>query len=160
MKTKFANCYNALAAAILSVLGFSSCDNEGGECLYGTPTSDYHFKGKVTAEDGTPIPGIKVVTLEDRHDDEGFRRVDSTLTDKDGNYETSTKESHSVTYALKDNTLKVSFEDIDGEENGGTFATDTAKGKELEAVQIKKGDGSWYAGEYEITANKTLKRKK
>ena len=66
MKVKFLHWYNALAATLLSLLGFSSCGSEIDEpCLYGSPTSSFHAKGNVTAEDGTPIKGIKAVVVED-----------------------------------------------------------------------------------------------
>lgn len=50
MKVKFLHWYNALAATLLSLLGFSSCGSENEEpCLYGSPTSSFHAKGNVTA---------------------------------------------------------------------------------------------------------------
>ena len=56
MKVKFLHWYNALAATLLSLLGFSSCGSEIDEpCLYGSPTSSFHVKGNVTAEDGLLI---------------------------------------------------------------------------------------------------------
>ena len=67
MKVKFLHWYNALAATLLSLLGFSSCGEIGNEepCLYGSPTSSFHAKGNVADEDGTPIKGIKAVVVED-----------------------------------------------------------------------------------------------
>lgn len=65
MKAKFFYWYNALAASLLSLLGFSSCGENGpwGDepALYGTPTASYEAKGNITAEDGTPVEGIKAI---------------------------------------------------------------------------------------------------
>lgn len=42
-----------LSATLLPVLGFAGCGNPGDSPdLYGTPTSDYQFKGRVTDADG------------------------------------------------------------------------------------------------------------
>lgn len=62
MKIRITNLYNVMAASLLSLLGFSSCDSEGGDepCLYGTPRATYNIKGKVIDTDGKPINGIKV----------------------------------------------------------------------------------------------------
>lgn len=65
MKAKFFNWYNALAASLLSLLGFSSCGENGpwGDepVLYGTPSTAFEAKGNITAEDGTPVEGIKAI---------------------------------------------------------------------------------------------------
>ena len=54
MKAKFFNWYNALAASLLSLLGFSSCGENGpwGDepVLYGTPSTAFEAKGNITAE--------------------------------------------------------------------------------------------------------------
>lgn len=50
--------------------------------------------------------------------------------------------------------------DEDGDANGGTFANDTVRNKEIVKKQTKKGDGNWMMGIYELTANKKLKKTK
>lgn len=92
MKVKFLHWYNALAATLLSLLGFSSCGELGTDepCLYGSPTSSFHAKGNVTAEDGTPIQGIKAVVVDDYGHDWAYR-IDSAYTDSKGNYVTKEK---------------------------------------------------------------------
>ena len=91
MKVKFLHWYNALAATLLSLLGFSSCGSEIDEpCLYGSPTSSFHAKGNVADEDGTPIKGIKAVVVED-YGNEGSYRMDSAYTDSKGDYVTKEK---------------------------------------------------------------------
>lgn len=162
MNRKINKLLNAVTASLLSLLGFSSCDNGifGGDepCLYGTPTSSYHFKGTVTNEKGTPVKGIKVVAQEVYDGD--TTRVDSTYTDSNGNYQTADKSVFSATGYVKEGRLFVSFEDVDGEDNGGEYETAKAVGSDISVKQIKKGDGSWDAGLYELTADKKLNKKK
>lgn len=159
MKVKFLHWYNALAATLLSLLGFSSC---GGDepCLYGTPTSSFHAKGNVTAEDGTPIQGIKAVVVDDYGHDRAYR-MDSAYTDSKGNYVTEEKSlDGTIAWIHKEKRLKVILEDVDGEANGGEFATDTIKSENITVKQVGKGDGDWYDGSFEVTANDKMKKKK
>lgn len=54
------SCWKWLSATLLPVLGFAGCGNPGDSPdLYGSPTSDYQFKGRVTDADGKPVEGIK-----------------------------------------------------------------------------------------------------
>lgn len=161
MKTKFRNFYRTLASALMPLLGFTACGNDDPYnylCLYGTPTSDYHVKGTVTDENGTPIKGIKVVM----HEMNGSYdyRADSTFTDADGCF--TSKELDAIGDLDNNNakkSLKVSLEDIDGEANGGTFATDTIHGDEMNVTRTKKGDGNWNRGSFELSATKKMKKK-
>lgn len=169
MKAKLNHWYNALAAFVLSLLGFSSCGGDGGSdmrVLYGTPTSSYHVKGNVTAEDGTPIKGIKAVLIVDEngYDERPYdaRRIvplDSAYTDSKGNYAT---EENSMTGTIDElkrkKILKVVFKDEDA--NGGEFATDTIQSEDITIQQVEKRDGAWNLGSYEVTANGKMKKKK
>lgn len=52
-----------LSATLLPVLGFAGCGNPGDSPdLYGTPTSDYQFKGRVTDADGHFVTNRKSST--------------------------------------------------------------------------------------------------
>lgn len=160
MKATFKHWYNAITAVIVSLLGFSSCGENGilgGNmmCLYGTPTSQFKVKGKVTSEDGTPIQGIKTV-LGEGYDNIIVYHKDSTFTDKDGNY---SFEGEKMTGIPSAKYMKITFEDVDGEANGGTFANDTIKKEEFVVKNTEKGDDDWDMGTYEVTANKKLKKK-
>ena len=160
MKTTFNHWYNVLAAFILSLLGFSSCDGIGGDepCLYGTPTCHYQLKGNVTTEDGTPIGGIKVVFNDE---EDSYRpRLDSAYTDTKGNYVTR-ENTHFPNFEdlKKKGKLKVILGDVDGEAHGGEFATDTIKSEDITIKQVGKGSG-WDEGVFEITANGKMKKKK
>lgn len=128
LKTKFFN-------YILVLLGFSastSCENViPVKCEYGTPTMDFEISGKVVNQESEPIQGIKVSC-------QIFTGPGTTtaITAEDGSFHISGK---AISPMLE-------FEDIDGPENGGEFASKT---EEIKVTQIKKGDGHWYMGEYE-----------
>lgn len=164
MKVKFLHWYNALAATLLTLLGFSSCSSENGgddyPVLYGSPTSSFHAKGNVTDEDGTPIRGIKAVVVEDYGHEESYR-LDSAYTDSKGNYVTDERSmSGTIDWVHKQKRLKVILEDVDGEANGGEFATDTIKSEDITVEQVGKGEGTWDWGTFEVTANGKMKKKK
>lgn len=162
MKVKLTHWYNWMTGVLLSLLGFSSCnkneiDDPGNNiCLYGTPTTHYIIKGKVTDTDGKPINGVKV----EANDTYGDRRrplTEPVYTDEKGEYSAN---GVGISSDGQGNILlEVTFEDVDGEANGGTFANDTVRGKDMTIEKVKNGDGAWNRGTYEITANKTMKRK-
>ena len=154
MKKKWISLYNGVLTAGLAALGFTSCDGIGnGAEEYGTPTVGYHVVGQVTDEAGNPIRGIKVTIAEifGQHP-EGIGKVDSIYTDAAGKYE-----SKALTSITLDK-VNVIMEDVDGEANGGTFANDTVKNEQIQRKQIKKGDGHWLQGIFELTADKKLKK--
>lgn len=143
---------------LLTMLGFSSCDNVmGNEYLYGCPTTTFQVKGCITAEDGTPIEGIKaVVGIDYNKDGSSIYHEDSAYTDRQGNYTID----HQYSGEDFDNKLlKILLEDVDGEAKGGSFANDTIKGDELTIEKTGDGDGRWIVGSYAVTANKKLKKK-
>ena len=122
----------------------------GGE-EYGTPTVDFHVVGQVTDAEGKPIEGIRVTTR-GYYDFNDGTMEQTTYTDKEGRY--ATKE---VTSGWIDPGMKVVFEDVDGEANGGLFAADSISSDAMAKEKVKKGDGNWYEGGYELTANAKLK---
>lgn len=163
MKVKLTHWYNWMTGVLLSLLGFSSCnkneiDDPGNNiCLYGTPTTHYIIKGKVTDTDGKPINGVKV-EANDTYDDRRRPLTDEPVyTDEKGEYSAN---AWGISSDGQGNILlEVTFEDIDGEANGGTFANDTVRGKDMTIEKVKNGEGAWNLGTYEITANKRMKRK-
>ena len=122
----------------------------GGE-EYGTPTVDFHVVGQVTDAEGKPIEGIRVTTR-GYYDFNDGTMEQTTYTDKEGRY--ATKEVKSIGI---DPGMKVVFEDVDGEANGGLFAADSISSDAMPKEKVKKGDGNWYEGGYELTANAKLK---
>lgn len=160
MKVRFYRWYNALLASLLTLLGYGCSSDEpldmyGTVVEYGVPTVRYSLKGMVTDEDGNPIKNIKASVKTGPYEDGTlYYPVDSTMTDAHGQFTIDN---------LRDGYLghhKLILEDIDGEENGGEFQSDTLSLDQLEPKQIEPSSGAWDAGKYELTANIRLKKKK
>ena len=152
MKKKWYRIANSSLSALLVLLGFEACTGmENGGEEYGTPTVDFHVVGQVTDAEGKPIEGIRVTTR-GYYDFNDGTMEQTTYTDKEGRY--ATKEVKSIGI---DPGMKVVFEDVDGEANGGLFAADSVSSDAMAKEKVKKGDGNWYEGEYELTANAKLK---
>lgn len=155
MKTKIYRLYGAVLSVLLSVLGFSSCSKEEMMEEYGSPHADFIMQGTVTDEQGNEINGI-LVSAEDYQDISDGRHwynLFSKKTDYYGEY-----------YLYFENVLgskytKLIVQDVDGEANGGEFASDTLDIDYESAEQIKKSDGNWYEGTFRITQNIQLKKK-
>ena len=135
MKAKITKFANWLLTAVLSLLGFSACDNGGMMLMYGTPTFDYQADGRVVDEEGTPIEGIRVkVTL----GDEWSTKIDGTQVEggvvhsgKDGLFTTKKFENIEI-YSL-------TAIDVDGEENGGEFETQEVRIDTMRPTYSKGG---------------------
>ena len=152
MKKKWYRIANSSLSALLVLLGFEACTGmENGGEEYGTPTVDFHVVGQVTDAEGKPIEGIRVTTR-GYYDFNDGTMEQTTYTDKEGRY--ATKEVKSIGI---DPGMKVVFEDVDGEANGGLFAADSISSDAMAKEKVKKGDGNWYEGGYELTANAKLK---
>ena len=152
MKKKWYRIANGALSALLVLLGFEACTGmENGGEEYGTPTVDFHVVGQVTDAEGKPIEGIRVTTR-GYYDFNDGTMEQTTYTDKEGRY--ATKEVKSIGI---DPGMKVVFEDVDGEANGGLFAADSVSSDAMAKEKVKKGDGNWYEGGYELTANAKLK---
>lgn len=154
MKIRLNHWYSAILASLISLLGFESCDSTGTE-EYGTPIVSYQVKGNVKGDTGSDLRGIQV-TIKSRNYRETQGR-DTAYTDANGNFEMKKLKTYGESY-LK-NELVVTFEDVDGEANGGTFEKDSLKGMQVTIVQKKKGE-HWYGGDFEVTADKKLKKQK
>jgi putative lipoprotein (rSAM/lipoprotein system) len=157
MKIKFTHWYNALLAALLALLGFDSCigENGGGTVEYGTPSVSFQVKGNVKSSDGKPIRGIRVIS-KIAHDKFSMN-VDTAYTDTDGNFES--KKLGEFSRGALEQELMTLYEDVDGKANG-EFEKDSLEGSKMIYKQTEKGEGNWYNGHYEVTADKTLKEKK
>ena len=150
MKKKWYKIAQRSLSALLVLLGFESCGSGDYPAEYGTPMVDFHIVGQVTDEAGKPIEGIQVTARGYYGYTDGSTET-TTQTDKNGYYKTSNIETIWI-----DPELKVVFEDIDGAANGGMFKKDSVMSDAMQRRQVKRGDGNWYQGEYELTANKTL----
>ena len=141
-----------VALLMLAVL-VSGCgdDPEPPSPQYGVPHIFYQVKGIVTDETGTPLTGVAVKLK----DDYGrfYMPLDSVVTDTEGAYATQVVEDANIHKGLV-----VIAEDVDGEANGGHFATDTLSLVDLNRRQVKVGDDDWDSGQWEVTGNFRLKK--
>ena len=134
--------YRILISGLLALLGFSA-----GSCFlhapeYGVPTATYKAKGVVVSEVGnTPIQGILAVLKYDR-DNEYV--MDTTFTNSNGSFSLE-----SYAFPRQNQKLYVVLTDVDGEDNGGSFAMKVVEA-DFTNVTLTGGDGHWYAGEAEI----------
>ena len=134
--------FSWLYTAVIALLGFAGCSDDPSSMadMYGVPTADYKYMGKVTDENGNPIKGINVVFQKHSYGDvapEVFR----IETDKNGRY--STDYIHWDTGGIS----QILYTDVDGEENGGHFEDKVAQTGYMKKEKTGAGDG-WYAGKY------------
>lgn len=110
--------------------------------MYGTPTAKFIIKGTVASlESDKPVEAIRV-----------YLPGDTTKTDAGGNY------TLIMNGFPKDQSISISFQDIDGTLNGEFENSDTtAVFKDPEYIN---GDGHWYRGETSKELNIKLKTKK
>jgi len=133
--------WKTIAAWLGSIVGLTSCDTIGiGMCMYGTPNADFDMNITVCDENDNPIQGIKATA-------EGEQELYS---DGKGVIKGSV---HSSAW------LGLYLQDVDGEANGGEFEPRRVNLEELNSKRIKKGDGSWYEGKYEVTGKVTMNKK-
>lgn len=133
---------------LLGVLGFSACGNNDAPVMYGAPSVDYTINGKVTNEAGNPIKGIQVASGDDILGDP---------------FNLQSAEDGSFVLERKDDTAAfgtIILTDIDGHDNGGLYKEKRVQIQSLPKKKIKDGDGKWYQGAYEITADIQLEENK
>lgn len=140
MKIKYLKLKNWLLVSLSGLLGFNLSCVRVDE--YGCPEANFNVKGKVTAPNGTPIPGIQV-----EMDSYGPRDT----TDADGQYSVT-----SMSFP-QTQTFNIAFSDIDSIENG-LYKNDTVP-VTFQRTEITGGDGHWYEGSATKTLNVTLQPK-
>lgn len=126
---------NWALSGLMALIGFSGCEKFGA-VEYGVPHADYEFSGKVTNEQGEPIPDIQV-KIHEKMENKFSHGLDSTRTDANGKYKMSfsnfpTKEYHLIAT------------DKDGKENG-SYLSDTTRVEITNDDFYKKGK-DWYNG--------------
>ena len=126
---------------LLCLIGYSgtvACSAGMVADEYGTPYASYEVKGKVTDENDQPITGISVEC--------GAFYTEPVYTGEDGSYEMSGT-------GFPRQKIEVAFVDVDGEENGGTFASRIVS---EEAVHVQDGQGSWDYGKFSVEVDVKL----
>lgn len=161
MKVRFYRWYNVVLSSLLTLLGYGCSvsdepmDMYGTVLMYGVPSVRYCVKGNVTDEDGNPIKNIKASVKTGPYGEEGtlYYPIDSTMTDVDGKF------TMDNLYDYMGYNQKLILEDIDGEENGGEFQSDTLSLDQLDVKQVEPSSGAWDTGKYELTGTIRLKKK-
>lgn len=145
MKKSFAKLTAAIGPALLSMLGFSGCEDNiwSNRCEYGVPSCDFKVDLTVLDESGKGIKGIRVVPSERLTYDK-----DTLFTDKNG------KAVGAYDGVWPMNEVKFYFDDVDGDANG-SFKRDSLT---VTAEKLKGGSGNWYEGEFALKGTKTLKK--
>lgn len=142
--------FSRIAAMLLAVLGFSSCDSDDDDpmiCMYGMPYSTYEVKGTVTDENNDPVEGAEVtVKAYERHEFSYPVIYEPVKTDANGNY--TAKFSHSY----PENNLRVVVSDAS---HAKADSVDVAVSKDPNAP--KPANDFWYEGSYNAQADIVLK---
>lgn len=153
MNMKKRTMVHRLLSGALVLLGFTSCSDELGEepCEYGTPYSKFLVKGTVTSEEDEPLKGIQVIVREAW--DNNIHIADTVYTDEKGEFRTEELGAAGI------GQQQVYFHDIDGEENGGAFRSDSVQIKEMDANKLEEGK-DWYVGKFEFSTKTPVKLSK
>lgn len=148
MKFKACILYSKIISFLLVLLGFTSCDSEGGGgggiAEYGTPSAKFVVKGTLVdeANSSTAISGVKVAIGHPYTDVAGVMKtyyVDSIVTDGTGKFDLN------IEAFPMPQKFVVKYEDIDTAQNENYGLTiDTVR---FENPSFTGGSGNWYAGE-------------
>ncbi|MBP5566619.1 MAG: radical SAM-associated putative lipoprotein [Bacteroidales bacterium] len=160
MKQRINNWTRLFYGFLMTILGFSGCDLiEFGRMEYGQPHAEFKIAGEVKSQAGTPLKGIRVTINPRPGEPNDWSRYssDTLFTDAGGKY---SKDRLKYNWPDELKEAEISFEDIDGPENGGEFETVKLTSGEFSVKQTKKGDGNWNEGAYSVTANATMSLKK
>ena len=153
MKQRINTWWKAILGGIMTLLGFSACDVVGEiispRCEYGQPHANYKLLGDVKDTKGTPVKGIRVVFIPTGNTEERGWNNDTLYTDAKGHFEKAT-----ATYDWPGGHDKFTFvaEDVDGAANGA-FQRKIMRAGDVTTSQVKKGEGSWYDGDFEVSAD-------
>ncbi len=143
---------NGLLGSLLAVMGFSACEEQA--LMYGAVHADYTIKGTVTNEADEPLPGIRIRSpwTVNYNDTTYTVREDTVYTDANGEFTYQTD-----CFQRGEYDIPLLIEDIDGEANGGSYASDSV------SVSFKDteltGGNEWYLGRAEKEVNIRLKEK-
>ena len=144
MKTKVNTWINAILVAILGMLGFSSCKVT---VEYGTPSGDFTLEGEVTNEAKEPLQDIQIVLRRNWKDDFDSlflkQNVDTLYTGADGRF-----------YKYYPGVFPLEYNQVIATDTSGVYKSDTIDAH----VSYSGGDGHWYNGKGQLTADFVLKR--
>ena len=96
--------------------------------MYGTPHSKFTIKGKVTNESNSPIPQIQIRSPYG----EDIPHADTLYTDSKGEF------NYSFNGFFRSDNIPLLLTDIDGEQNGGSYAPDSVSVSLLARVSVNR----------------------
>lgn len=162
MIARIRHIYELIVGAILTFLGLGGCSEISkiieSKAESGMPHANYKIIGEVTAEDGSPIPGIKVkYSRLEYTDDNGVKQYyenddNEFLTDKDGKVNARAND-----WSTEPKEITITLEDIDGESNGREFQAVVLSEEDLSIDFEKDKNNSWHQGDYTISFAAKLK---
>lgn len=149
----------ALLLAVLGIGGCSTLEEVDTRMMaaYGVPTAMYHVKGKVTDEQGNPIPDIEVSFYGVYYGSPGTPPgVDS--------FNVKLKTDSKGTYLLEKlhhpyPQVRIQVEDKDGPANGGEFESGTTL-VDITFNKDKRDKYPWYSGVAQVDVPKIKLKKK
>ncbi|MDE7471595.1 MAG: radical SAM-associated putative lipoprotein [Paramuribaculum sp.] len=160
---KFRRIFIALLGSVITMLGFNSCLESGDDdddmlLMYGSPTSKFELKGKVTDQDGAPVKGA-LITIKQKHEMGDLKNqyqevwsVDPTASGDDRRVHTNS----SGTYYLGAGPVMKTIRVICTPENTDLAADST----EITVTYVKENSKDpWSIGAYSGTVDFKLKRK-
>lgn len=160
---KLMDMVKVLLSGLVTMLGFTTCEDIEEPDEYGSPYSDFIVDGMVTDEGGNPISNIRVTV--EKHYGYSTEKLDSMIragenpypddevrTDKDGHFVYKTESGGFYT------ERNIWLVDDDGAQNGGEFEITRMTIDDSDSKQTKKGK-NWYSGEYTYTLEATMKKK-
>ena len=109
------------------------------------------MNGTVTSDKDEPLKNIQVIVRQDWNN--GVFPADTIYTDEKGEFKTEDLSIGGI------NEQKVYFNDIDGEENGGAFKSDSVLIKDMNQKKLEEG-GHWYVGKFEFSPKGSIKLSK
>ena len=143
MKTKIRTRFNVWMTAILALMGFGSF----GCGMYGVPSGDLTFEGKVTNEEQEALEGIQVVRCGGWKDDipqqYWEQYADTLYTNSSGEF-----------YRELKGDFPLEYQKITVTDPSGTYESQDT----IVTVRYKGGHG-WYEGRANLKLNFTLKKK-
>ena len=153
MNTRKKMTVQRLLSGVLVLLGFTSCGKDWNEDIgrleYGSPTTKFQVKGRVTSDTEEPLKGIQVIVRKSWNNAPVY--ADTVYTDEKGEFKTEELTGGGVA------DQKVYFNDTDGEANGGTFKSDSIALKDMDKVRLEEKEG-WYLGKFEYSTIKKLSK--
>lgn len=157
MKSALKKGWKYLLGGVMTLLGFGGCnkegilDNGGALIMYGQPTALYRVIGTVKDSSKKPVQGIRVVIAPSNYSQDN----DTLYTDASGRFE---KDQLKYSWPDELKNVIVRFEDVDGAENG-SYQTKELKRSDIQVKQSDKGDGAWFQGRFNVTADVVLENK-